>query len=188
METLILLLVICCRRRGWKWACFCRRRWKELWSGFATSSWKKMDAPSSFFYNIKKCLAQRKHMACLKPPGGRLTMSQSKMRANANDFYTNLFWAELCSLENHQELLAGHSQLSPEERGPLDCGWTLEELTTAVNWMPSRRAPGIDGFSTDFYQQFWNIIGADLHEVLLECFQDRIPSCIMPVGISLPAA
>lgn len=25
--------------------------------------------------------------------------------------------------------------------------------------------------STDFYQRFWNIIAADVHEVLLECFR-----------------
>lgn len=35
--------------------------------------------------------------------------------------------------------------------------------------MPSGRAPGIDGLFTDFYQR--NVIGADLYDVLLECFR-----------------
>lgn len=132
---------------------------------------KDMDAPSSFFFNLERNAVQRKQMACLKLPGGRLTADQNEMRAHAIDFYTSLFKAEPCSAENRKELLESLPQLSSEERAALDCGLTLEELTMAINQMPSGRAPGIDGLSTNFYKRFWNIIGTDLHEVVQECFR-----------------
>ncbi len=44
--------------------------------------------------------------------------------------------------------------------------------------MASGRAPGIDGLSIDFYKCFWNILGSDLHGVLLEC----LSSSSLPVS------
>ena len=37
--------------------------------------------------------------------------------------------------------------------------------------MASGQAPRIDGLSADLFKHFWNIIGPDLHSVLLECFR-----------------
>lgn len=74
-----------------------------------------------------------------------------------------------------EELLEGLPQLSLEEKAALDCELTLEELTVAVNQLASGRAPGIDGLSTDFFKRFWNILGPELHAVLLECFRAGSP-------------
>ncbi|XP_041646439.1 DAB adaptor protein 1a [Cheilinus undulatus] len=96
-----------------------------------------MDAPSSFFFNLEKSVAQRKLMACLKLPGGRITSSPAEMRSHAVDFYAELFGAELCDAGSREELLGNLPQLSPEERSVLDSELTLEELTDAVNQMAS---------------------------------------------------
>ncbi len=85
------------------------------------------------------------------------------------DFYANLFGAEACDVECHGELLEGLPQLSSGENAPLDREQILEELTAAVNQMASGRAPEIDGLSIDFFKRFWNILGRDLHGVLMEC-------------------
>lgn len=85
------------------------------------------------------------------------------------DFDTKLFAEEQCSMEGRKELLEGLSQLSEGEKDALHFELTLEELTIAVNQLASRWAPGIDGISTDF-KHFCNILGPDLHSVLLECF------------------
>ena len=121
---------------------------------------KDMDAPSS-----------RKQMTFLKLPGGRVTTSPGEMRTHAVNFYADFFGAEQCSMECREELLEELPQLIPGEKAALDSELTLEESTVAVNQMASRRAPGIDGLSTDFYQRFWNTLGPDLHSVLLECFR-----------------
>ncbi len=132
---------------------------------------KEMDAPTSFFFNVEKSVAQRKQMTCLKLPEGRVTTNPGEMRSCAMDFYTDLFRAEQCSMECHEELLGGLPQLSLEEKAALDCELTLEELTVAVNQLASGWAPGIDGLSADFFKRFWKILGPELHAVLLECFR-----------------
>ncbi|KAJ3596708.1 hypothetical protein NHX12_003112 [Muraenolepis orangiensis] len=132
---------------------------------------KEMDAPTPFFFNLERSVAQRKQMSCLKLPGGRVTSSPEEMRDHAMDFYTNLFGGEQCSIEGREEILEGLPQLSPEEKAALDLELTLEELTGAVNQMASGRAPGIDGLSGEFLKHFWGILGADLCGVFSECFR-----------------
>ncbi|KAJ3610842.1 hypothetical protein NHX12_022932 [Muraenolepis orangiensis] len=120
---------------------------------------KEMDAPTPFFFNLERSVAQRKQMSCLKLPGGRVTSSPEEMRDHAMDFYADLFGGEQCSIEGREEILEGLPQLSPEEKAALDLELTLEELTGAVNQMASGRAPGIDGLSGEFLKHFWGIIG-----------------------------
>ncbi|KAJ3590726.1 hypothetical protein NHX12_008675, partial [Muraenolepis orangiensis] len=132
---------------------------------------KEMDAPTPFFFNLERSVAQRKQMSCLKLPGGRVTSSPEEMRDHAMDFYTNLFGGEQCSIEGREEILDGLPQLSPEEKAALDLELTLEELTGAVNQMASGRAPGIDGLSGEFLKHFWGVLGADLRGVFSECFR-----------------
>ncbi|XP_041791224.1 coiled-coil domain-containing protein 17 [Chelmon rostratus] len=85
------------------------------------------------------------------------------MRSHVIDFHADLFGAEQCSMGCCGELLAGLPQLSLEEKASLHCELT-EKLTVAVNQMASGRASGIDDFSTDFYKQFFNTLGPDLHD------------------------
>ncbi|KAJ3586247.1 hypothetical protein NHX12_012647 [Muraenolepis orangiensis] len=132
---------------------------------------KEMDAPTPFFFNLERSVAQRKQMSCLKLPGGRVTSSPEEMRDHAMDFYTDLFGGEQCSIEGREEILEGLPQLSPEEKAALDLELTLEELTGAVNQMASGRAPGIDGLSGEFLKHFWGVLGADLRGVFSECFR-----------------
>ncbi|KAF1375259.1 hypothetical protein PFLUV_G00237720 [Perca fluviatilis] len=129
---------------------------------------KDMDAPSSFFFNLERSVAQRKQMTCLQLPGGRVTTSPGEMRSHAMVFYADLFGAQQCSMQSREELLEGLPQLSLDEKAALDCELTLEELKAAVNQMATGKAPGIDGLSTDFYKHFWNTIGPDLHECLVK--------------------
>uniref|UniRef100_A0A3Q3ERM5 Reverse transcriptase domain-containing protein n=1 Tax=Labrus bergylta TaxID=56723 RepID=A0A3Q3ERM5_9LABR len=130
---------------------------------------KDMDAPTSFFFNLERSVAQKKLLTCLKLPGGRITADPKEMSSHAMQFYEDLFGAESCSQECRRELLEGLPQLSVEERSLLEGELSLEELTAAVTQMATGRAPGIDGLSTDFFKRFWNILGSDLHSVLMEC-------------------
>ena len=81
-EFQIQLKVICWRRRGWRWAPSCRREWRGL------CQLKDMDAPTSFFFDLERSVAQRKQMTCLELPGGRLTTGPDEMRSHAMHFCT----------------------------------------------------------------------------------------------------
>ena len=149
---------------------------------------KDMDAPTSFFFNLERSVAQRKQMTCLKLPGGRVTTNPGEMRSHAMNFYADLFRAEPCSMECREDLLEGLPQLSSAEKASLDRELSLEELTDAVNQMSSGRAPGIDGLSTDFFKRFWIIIGPDLHAVFLECIKAGALPVSCKIAVLFPAA
>lgn len=132
---------------------------------------KDMDAPSSFFFNLERSVAERKLVSCLRMPDGNITTNPATIRRHAMEYYSSLFASEPCNLECRDELLKDLPQLSLDEKADMDKGLTLEELTAAVNQMELGRAPGIDGLPVDFFKSFWNIIGHDLHGVFMECFQ-----------------
>lgn len=129
-----------------------------------------MDGPSSFFFNLERSMARRKLMTCLKLPGGRVTTDPGEIRNHAVKFYAEfyLFRAEQCSMSCREELLEGLPQLRKEEKTLLDRELSLGELTAAVEQLTPGKAPGIDGLSIDFFKHFWNLLGPDLHAVLLE--------------------
>ena len=135
------------------------------------TSAREMDAPTSFFFSLKKSVVPTKQMVCPPFPDGTLTTDQREMRMHTLDFYRSLYRAEDCSRECQDKLLQGLPQLSCSDRGTLDADFSLEELTAAVSQMASGHAPGMDGPPADFYKRFWGCLGTDLWDVLLECIR-----------------
>ena len=129
---------------------------------------KDMDAPSSFFFNLEKAAATGKQMTGFQLPDGSVTSDSVGMRNHAVDFYTELYRAGECDAQCAAELLQELPELSQAERTILDRDFSLEELRKAVEELTTGRAPGIDGLSADFYKHFWDCVGVDLYEVLLE--------------------
>lgn len=44
----------------------------------------------------------------------------------------------------------------------LDAPFSEDEIWAAISQMPSEKAPGPDGFTTDFYKRCWPVIKADV--------------------------
>ena len=130
-----------------------------------------MDAPTTFFFNLEKSVARRKHMVSLRLPDGEVTTEPARMRKHAVEFYSELFRAVHCDVDSAAELLEGLPQLSPEERDLLNSDITLEELTMAVSQMASGKAPGMDGLPSDFLKHFWGVLGRDILDIVKECFK-----------------
>ncbi|XP_060926023.1 NLR family CARD domain-containing protein 3-like [Limanda limanda] len=145
---------------------------------------KDIDAPTTFFFNLERSVAQGKQMVGLRLPDGNITAEPAEMRRHSVEFYSDLFGAEECDAEAVAELLQDLPQLSPGERDILSSDITLEELTTAVSQMAAGKSPGLDGLPADFLKHFWNSKGQDLLDVLKESFgKGLLPaSCRRAVG------
>jgi len=50
---------------------------------------------------------------------------------------------------------------------------SLEEVEGIVKYMASGKAPGLDGFTIDFFQTGWFILGRDIWEVAEEYQSSR---------------
>lgn len=130
----------------------------------------EMDAPSAYFFNLERSVAQHKQMVCLRLPDGRVTTDIAEMRHHAVDFYSCLYTAEHCDLDCAEQLFKGLPKLDSDSKTALDSFLMFEELSSAVTQLSSGRSPGVDGLTSEFYKHFWDLIGVDLYEVFCECF------------------
>ncbi len=147
-----------------------------------------MDAPTSFFFNLKRSVSQVKQMVRVHLPDGTVPTDTIFMRQHAEEFYSVLLRMEDCRSDCVDKLLQGLPQLGYIGRAVLDANISLEELTAAVGQMATGRAPGLVGLPEDFHQHFWRCLGADLWEVMQECSQiGLLPvSCRHAVLLPLP--
>jgi hypothetical protein len=65
-------------------------------------------------------------------------------------------------------------QVSEEENKVLTAPFSVEEVKTAVFDMEHNKAPGPDGFPTEFYQFFWDIVKPDLMNLFYEFHAGRL--------------
>uniref|UniRef100_A0A3B3DKH2 Reverse transcriptase domain-containing protein n=1 Tax=Oryzias melastigma TaxID=30732 RepID=A0A3B3DKH2_ORYME len=147
---------------------------------------KDMDAPTAFFFGLEKTKKQSGTMTCLTLPDGRLTSDPEEMRQTALDYYSELFTVDYCCPDTAAELLKNLPRLSAAERVTIDSTVLLEEFTEALRGMASGRAPGLDGLTVEFYKHFWDILGADLHQMALSCFSlGKLPTSCRRAVLSL---
>lgn len=46
-----------------------------------------------------------------------------------------------------------------------------DEILQALKAMPNEKAPGADGFSVEFFRQYWELIGDDIVQAVLQFFE-----------------
>lgn len=45
--------------------------------------------------------------------------------------------------------------------------YTMDEVRQALFQMQPTKAPGVNGFPVEFYQKFWNVVGAEVGDEVL---------------------
>lgn len=132
------------------------------------TTFNNMDAPTSFFFGMEKKVVDKKILSCLKRPDGKRIIDAHGIISHALSFYEELYSAEPCNEEMADVLLQDLPHFSDQEKSMMDKLLTFDELSTAVQEMSSGKTPGLDGLNTEFYKQFWPIIGEDLFAVFIE--------------------
>lgn len=59
-------------------------------------------------------------------------------------------------------------KLTAEQTSILDAPLTLNELTKALNKIPSNKSPGPDGLPAEFYRHSWDILSPLFNRVIIE--------------------
>jgi hypothetical protein len=74
-----------------------------------------------------------------------------------------------------EDLVDDIPQLSVEENEMLTADFTEEEVLEAISEMEHNKAPKPDGFPTEFYKFFWDIIKIDLMNLFVQLKQGNLP-------------
>ncbi|KAK0585538.1 hypothetical protein LWI29_030060 [Acer saccharum] len=88
------------------------------------------------------------------------------------NFLHGLFNFQPFSVANGFVLDSVEVRLPTHLRDFLDVPFIGKEVRAALFQMSPSKAPGKDGFPTDFYQKFWDVVGGDVTKLCLECLNE----------------
>lgn len=104
------------------------------------------------------------------PPDRSSTTGWTGMMRLAGYFYKQLYSFESCDTDCFEDLL---KEVTSKKKY-LDNVITFQEPSEATCQLSTDQSPEIDGLPVEFYQQFWDLIGADLFEAILECIGRKL--------------
>ena len=104
---------------------------------------------------------------------GEIISDPVQVNKEIRNFYQNLYTSKIngnnsTSAYEHHQKIDGFTeglnilQLNVEEQESLEKDLTLEELKDALASFADKKSPGEDGFTKEFYQTFFDLIGKDL--------------------------
>ena len=94
------------------------------------------------------------------------------------DYYRQQYASKMANLEEMDKFLEKHnlSRLNQEEIDNINRPITSTEFETVMKNLPTKKSPGPDGFTGEFYQTF----GEELTPILLKLFQNIAEGGTLP--------
>jgi hypothetical protein len=108
--------------------------------------------------------------------GNSIITGDAQLKEHITSYYKNMFGPSeesLISLDESQT--EDIPQVSDLENEFLTKPFTHEEVRAAIFQMEHNKAPGLDGFSPEFYQVFWGLIKNDLMALFSDFHQGTLP-------------
>ena len=138
----------------------------------ARLNWKvKGDSMTKEFFNAVKDKPPRTNITELSIPGGSSITSQADIEESCIAFYKELYTAPVSdarSKECEQEILGTLLPcITPLMSFALSQPLSEPELHAAACALAKDKAPGPDGIAINFFTSFWQIIGVDFHQMVL---------------------
>ena len=129
------------------------------------------EVSSAFFCRLEKKKSMDRWVSALRLPDDSIISDPADLCSSFSDFYSSLYSASETDASAQETLLANlPTPLSPELSDPCEGPLTTEECYLALGGMSRGKAPGSDGFTSEFYCKFWDLVGPDLVEVLNSCY------------------
>ncbi|CAM8926233.1 unnamed protein product [Rhodiola kirilowii] len=148
-----------------------------LWRQRSRVEWLNYgDKNTKFFHARASQRKKRNFIARLRNKNGDLVDSKPQLNEAVVEYFQSLFQpsVDAPNMDWNSRLTNVHSVISAEMNRDLVEEFTEEEVRNALFQMCPTKAPGPDGFSALFYQKCWNIVKADVVEVVLRCLNSKI--------------
>ncbi|XP_075087558.1 uncharacterized protein LOC107813948 [Nicotiana tabacum] len=149
---------------------------EQYWKQKAGMTWfAEGDRNTSFFHNYVNGKRKKLQLKRIKSGSRVWIEDQEQLATAAVDFYQRKFTNEGVAFE-FSLLNNVPSMVTMDQNLELSRLPTIEEVRAVVFELSGESASGPDGFTGLFYQTCWDVIGADLHNMI----GDFLPSLIAP--------
>ena len=120
------------------------------------------DSNTRYFHCVANGRHRKKRIHSLVQDEGTI-VGHEQLKSYITNYYKGLFGApEEGNFSLDESRIADIPQVSDEENNLLTAPYSEEEVRKAVFQMEHNKAPGPDGFPAEFYQNFCDVIKADL--------------------------
>ncbi|XP_060200867.1 uncharacterized protein LOC132629156 [Lycium barbarum] len=159
---------------------------EQYWKQKAGFKWyTEGDRNTSFYHNYVNGKRKRLHVAGIDDGDGNWLDNMENIKEESVRFYQNQFSQEGDS-NNFEILNHVPSMISYEQNMSLCAYPSKEEVKQAVFALSGDSASGPDGFTGLFYQNCWEIVGNDVHAVVLSFFDGaELPKSITHTNLVL---
>ena len=127
------------------------------WRLKSRNNWKNFgDRNTKYFYSATKSRLARNRILSTEDDAGLFHHGDSKIGKIAEEYFNNLFTSTRENHINYQSIFEGFQRrVSDSTNNELVREITDEEITIAAFDIGEDKAPGPDGLTRAFYQQFW---------------------------------
>jgi hypothetical protein len=131
---------------------------------------KDSDRGTSFFHALMSHRYRKSFIPALQCSNGDLTTTIDKVGAEFVHFYQSLLGTSSAISPINKEVVHGGPCLDTNQSDFLLAPVTNEAIKEALFSVENNKAPGPDGFSSLFFKQSWDIVGADFCAAVKDFF------------------
>jgi hypothetical protein len=122
------------------------------------------DNNTTFFHNLANHNRVRKHIWEIKGDNGEPVNNSDAIKSEAVNHFKTFYKASTCTNVEEQCNLIDHypKMIDDEEARLLFRPVTMEELKLVLFHFKKEKSPGPDGWTTEFFIYFFDLVGQDL--------------------------
>ena len=113
------------------------------------------ERPSKFFLDKEKTRGKTNNPGAMYKPNGDLTSDPKEILELQKNFYKELYTLRSTNNDCSEFFTKNLKKISDDDRELLCRLITDKEIGEALLSLPNNKAPGSDGFTSDFYKFFW---------------------------------
>ena len=136
------------------------------------------EKPTKYFFNLEKRNYEKKIITQLKISDGEIISDIKQINKEIEEYYKS-FLASKVPPEDHENInelfnsfveALENPKLSEDDQQELENDLSKEELLNTLKGFKENKTPGEDGFTKEFYETFFDLIGDHLLDSYNEAF------------------